>query len=103
MTQYAFFGLPGGAKERFDHHKYTGIMSYTVIRISCQQLPALDPYQEIHPMGSYVSFEEHQQYLSADREHPKCFFAWNGVEEGKGDGTVDDTYYLESLEEDDQD
>ena len=54
-------------------------------------------------MGSYVSFEEHQQYLSADREHPKCFFAWNGVEEGKGDGTVDDTYYLESLEEDDQD
>ena len=32
-------------------------------------LPALDPYQEIDPIESYVSFEEHQQYLSADREY----------------------------------
>ena len=43
-------------------------------------LPALDPFQEIDPMESYVSFEEHQQYLSADREHAKYFFAWNDLE-----------------------
>ena len=55
-----------------------GIRGYTGNRIRCQQLPALDPFQEIDPMESYVSFEEHQQYLSADREHAKCFFAWNG-------------------------
>ena len=42
---------------------------------------ALHPSQEIDPMESYVSFEEHQQYLSADCEHAKCFFAWNGLEE----------------------
>ena len=55
------------------------------------------------PMESYVSFEEHQQYLSADREHAKRFFAWNGLEEEEGEGTVDDTYYIESVEEGYQD
>ena len=50
-----------------------------------------------------VSFEEHQQYLSADREHAKCFFAWNGLEEETGEGTVNDTYYTQTVEEGDQD
>ena len=45
-----------------------------------------DPFQEIDRMESYVSFEEHQQYLSADREHEKCFFAWNGLKGGKEKG-----------------
>ena len=80
-----------------------GIRGYTGNRIRCQQLSALDPFQGIDPMESYVSFEEHQQYLSADREHAKCFFAWNGLEEEEGEGTVDDTYYIESVEEGYQD
>ena len=32
-------------------------------------LPALDPFQEIDPIEFYVCFEEHQRYLSADREY----------------------------------
>ena len=43
-------------------------------------LPALDPFQEIDPMESYVSFEEHQQYLSADRKYTECLFEGNGLE-----------------------
>ena len=70
-----------------------GIRVYTGNRIRRQQLSALDPFQEIDQMRSYVSIEEHQQYLSADREHAKCFFAWNGLKK-KGEGTVDDTYYI---------
>ena len=68
-------------------------------------MQALDPFQEIDPMESYsyISFEEHQQYLSADHEHEKCFCAWNGLEEEEGEGTVDDTYYIESVEEGYQD
>ena len=38
-------------------------------QIQCQQLPVLDPFQEIDPIESYVCFEEHQRYLSADREY----------------------------------
>ena len=72
------------------------IRSYTDNRIQCQQLPALDLFQDINPMESYVSFEEHQQYLSADRDHVKCFFAWNSLEETEGEGTVNDTYYIVS-------
>ena len=66
-------------------------------------LLALDPFQEIDPMESYVSFEEHQQYLSAIREHAKYFFTCNGLEEGEEKGTVDDSYYIELVEEGDQD
>ena len=40
-----------------------GIRDYTGNRIRCQQLPALDPFQEIDSIESYVSFDEHQQYL----------------------------------------
>ena len=50
-----------------------GIMRYKGNRIRCQQLPVLDPLQEIDAMESYVSFVEHQRYLSADRKHAKCF------------------------------
>ena len=71
-----------------------GIRGYTGNRIRCYQLPALDPFQEIDPMKSYVSFEEHQQYLGADREHAKCFFAWNSFEEEEGEGTVDYIYHI---------
>ena len=39
--------------------------------------------------------------LSADHEHAKCFFAWNGLEEEEGKRSVDDTYYIESVEEGD--
>ena len=78
-----------------------GTRGYTGNRIRCQQLPALDPFQVIDPIESYK--EEHQQYLSADREHAKCFFAWNALEEEEGEGTVDDIYYIESVEEGYQD
>ena len=80
-----------------------GIRGYTCNRIRCQQLSALDPFQGIDPMESYVSFEEHQQYLSADREHAKYFIAWNGSEEEEGEGTADGPYYIESVENGDQD
>ena len=73
-----------------------GIKGYTGNRIQCQQFSAFDPFQEIDPMESYVSFEEHQQYLSADHEHVKCFFAWNSLEETEGEGTLNDTYYIVS-------
>ena len=66
-------------------------------------LPALDPYQEIDPIESYVSFEEHQRYLSADREYAVCFIAGTRLEEGKGEGTTDDIYWIESVKEGDQD
>ena len=45
-------------------------------------LPAIDPN------GSNVSCKKHQQYLSAVREHAKCSFAWNGLEEEEGQGTA---------------
>ena len=67
-------------------------------------LPALDPYQEIDPIESYVSFEEHQRYLSADREYAAvCFIAGTRLEEGKGEGTADDIYWIEIVKEGDQD
>ena len=50
-------------------------------------LLALDPFQEIDPMESYISFEEHQQYLNADRKYAEFFFARNGLEE-EGEGTA---------------
>ena len=77
------------------------IRGYTGNWIRCQQLPALDPFQDIDLIENYVSFEEHQQ--CADREHAKCFFAWNGLEDEEGKGTADDTYYIESVAEGDQD
>ena len=40
-------------------------------------LPALDTFQEIETMESYVNFEKHQQYLSEDRECAEYFFAGN--------------------------
>ena len=58
------------------------IRSYTDNRIQCQQLPALDLFQDINPMESYVSFEEHQQYLGADLEYAEYHFSRNGQEEG---------------------
>ena len=54
--------------------------------------------QDIDPMQCYVSFGEHQQYLSANREYAECFFAGNGLEEKEGNGTADDIYYIESVE-----
>ena len=66
-------------------------------------LPVLDPFKEIDPMESYVSFEEHQRYLSADREYAVCFIAGTRLEEGKGEGTADDIYWIESVKEGDQD
>ena len=68
-----------------------------------QQLPALDPYQEIDLIESYIIFDEHQRYLSAYREYAECFFAGNCLEEGKGEGTADDIYWIESVKEGDQD
>ena len=40
-------------------------------------LLALDTFQEIETMESYVNFEKHQQYLSEDREYAECFFSGN--------------------------
>ena len=54
-------------------------------------------------MESYVSFEEHQQYPSADREYAECFFAWKRIEAEKGEGTADYSYCIESVKEGDQD
>ena len=73
------------------------------IEYGVNSLPALDPFKEIDPMESYVSFKEHQQYLRADREHAKCFFSWNGLEEEEREETADDTYCIESVAEGDQD
>ena len=39
-------------------------------------------------MESYISFEEHQQYLNADRKYAEFFFARNGLEEEEGEGTA---------------
>ena len=55
------------------------------------------------PIESYVSVEEHHRYLSADCEYAECFFAWNRLEEEKGEGTADSIYCIESLKESDQD
>ena len=51
-------------------------------------------------MEAYVSFKEHQQYLSADRKNAKCFFSRNDLE---GEGTTDYVYFWESIGEGDQD
>ena len=66
-------------------------------------LPALDPFQEIDPLETYVSVEQHQRYLSADSEYAERFFAGNRLEEEKGEGTFIDIYYIESVKEGDQD
>ena len=66
-------------------------------------LPALDPFQEIDPIESYVCFEEHQRYLSADREYAECFFVGNHLEEEKGKGTFDEIYHIKSVKEGNQD
>ena len=63
----------------------------------------VDPFREIDPKESYVSFEKHQQYLSADREYAEFFFAWNRLEEEKRDGTFDYIYCIESVKEGNQD
>ena len=73
------------------------------IEYGVSSLSALDLFKEIDPMESYVSFKEHQQYLSADREHAKYLFVWKGLEEEEGEGTAGETYYIESVEEGDQD
>ena len=45
-------------------------------------LSALDLFQEI----DQISFEEHQQYIGADRGYAECFFVRNGPEEEKEKG-----------------
>ena len=81
-----------------------GIRGYTGNRIRCQQFASvIDPFREIDPMESYGSLKSTLQYLRADREHAKCFFSWNGLEEEEGEETADDTYYIESVVEGDQD
>ena len=52
-------------------------------------------------MESCVSFEEHQQYLGADRQNAECFFARNRLEEEKGEGTADDIHCIESVNSED--
>ena len=47
-------------------------------------------------MKFYKRLSFSSEYLSADRQHAKCFFAWNGLEE-EGEGTVGETYYIESV------
>ena len=70
-----------------------GIKCHTAIEYVVSNLTALDPFQEIDPIESYVRFEEHKQYLSADREYAECFYAGKGLEEeDKGEGTADDIY-----------
>ena len=66
-------------------------------------MPALDQFQEIDPMESYVSVEKHKRYLSADREYAEYFFAWDCLEEKKGEGTADYISCIESVKEGDQD
>ena len=48
-------------------------------------------------MESCVSFEEHQQYPSANREYVECFFAGNGLEEEEVDGTADDIFRVDKV------
>ena len=36
-------------------------------------------------------------------QNAKCFFERNGLDEVKREGTADDIYYIQSVEEDDQD
>ena len=45
---------------------------HSAIEDGVSSLPALDPFQEIDPMESYVRFEEHQKYLNADRKYAEC-------------------------------
>ena len=66
-------------------------------------LPVFDPFQEIDPMDSYVSFEEHREHLTADREYAECFFVRNGLEKEKREGIADGIYYIESVEESNKD
>ena len=63
---------------------------------------ALDPLQEVDTMGDYVSFEEYQQYFSADCEYAECVFARNGLEEEE-EGIADEICYIVSVDEGDQD
>ena len=70
------------------------------IRDRSSSLPSLDPFQEIDPMEYVVSFEEHLQYVHEDRNYAVCYVTENDGEEDKSDGTADEIYYLESLQED---
>ena len=54
-------------------------------------------------MESYLSFEEYQHYLNADCKYAERFFAWNRLEEEKGEGTADYAYCIESVKQGDQD
>ena len=70
------------------------------IRDRSSSLPSMDPFQEIDPMEYVVSFEEHLQYVHEDRNYAVCYVTENDGEEDKSDGTADEIYYLESLQED---
>ena len=56
-------------------NEWTGTRDHQKWMEGISSLPALDQFQEIDPMESYVSVEEHQRYLSADREYAECFSA----------------------------
>ena len=61
-------------------------------------LSSLDPFQDIDPMESDVSLEEHQQYLGEDRGYSTCFIAENSNEENDTH-TTNDIYHMETEEE----
>ena len=87
-TQHLFFRITESTKERFDQklksrqegqeiikngwHQALHRQSNTVSAVAAYQCQIHT--QEIDPMESYVSFGEHQHYLSADRKRAKCFF-----------------------------
>ena len=54
-------------------------------------------------MESYISFEEHQKYLSADCEFARMFLCGEQTKGRKGEGTAGDIYCIESVKEGDQD
>ena len=86
-------------------NEWTGTGDHQIWIVGINSLPALDLFQEIYPMESYVNFVEHQQYLSADREYAECFFARNRLEEEKGEGIANDIYIycIEFVKEGDED
>ena len=60
-------------------------------------LPTLDPFQDIDPMESHVDFENHQEYLTEERDYSTCFIVEGTQEEDDDD--ADDEYYEESVED----
>ena len=65
-------------------------------------LSSLDPFHDIDPMKSDVSFEKHQQYMGEDRGYSTCFIAENYNEEDDTH-TAHDIYYMETEEEGEED